>query len=78
MMYILMGITAICALLCVTELFVSLWEKKDEALRRRAVRRAQRAQTLRFSACLPDRDSVKNIYSLSDQFADRLWEVVHS
>lgn len=82
MLYIFLGITILCALLGVTEIIVRVWEKAERAVRRSACQPsaspAENIVRLELPVCLPDRDSVKNIYSLSDQFADRFREVVNS
>ena len=82
MLYILLGIIVLCALLCLAELIVRIWEKAEQSARRaartHAARPVQKSICLNLPVCLPDRDSIKNLYSLSDQFADRFREVVHS
>ena len=86
MVYILIGITMICALLCTVELLVRVWEKAARRARAsRPVVYAAAAPAVRsnvtripVSGCLPDREAVSNIYSLSDHFADRFREVVNS
>ena len=87
MVYVLIGVTAICGLLCTVEVIVRAWEKVDR--RSRPAGRstvyvpaapAVRSNVTRIpvSGCLPDREAVGNIYSLSDHFADRFREVVNS
>lgn len=87
MVYILIGITMICGLLCTVELIVRAWEKADRRSRlaaRPAVYAsmvpAVRNNVTRIpvSGCLPDREAISNICSLSDHFVDRFREVVNS
>lgn len=80
MLYVLLGIVLLCALLGVVELFVWIWDKADRRLHTAdaAVNRQAKPAVILLPACLPDRESIKNIYSLSDHFADRFTEVVHS
>lgn len=83
MIFVLIGIMAICGMLCLTELLVQVWEKVD---RRRACVRPVYAPAVRRNnithisagGSLPDRESIGKICSLSDHFADRFREVVNS
>ena len=81
---ILLGITVACALFCLVEILVRIWERAE---RRTNTARpaapavstaARKVVPLYSSGWLPDREAIKNIYSLSDQFADRFREVVNS
>ena len=82
LVYILCGVLVICGMLFAADLFVRAWERAEN--RPRAVRRPAYAAAsrtvpqLRVVHGLPDRDQISNIYSLSDQFADRFREVVNS
>lgn len=86
MIYVLIGITVICGLLCMTELLVRVWEKADR--RRACVRpvyapavpaiRHNNITHISAGGSLPDRESIGKICSLSDHFADRFREVVNS
>ena len=87
MVYVLIGVTVICGLLCTAELLVRMWEKADRRSRHTvrpvmyvpavpAVR--NNVTRLPVSGGLPDREAIGKIYSLSDHFADRFMEVVNS
>ena len=85
MVFLMVGIVAMCGLLCMTELVVQLWEKADT--RSRSARRPVYAAPARVPAkitkfpvngSLPDREEIGNIYSLSDHFADHFRKVVNS
>ena len=85
MVFLMIGIVAMCALLCVAELIVQLWDKAEA--RSRAARRPVYAAPMRaqakitkfpVSGSLPNRDEIRKIYSLSDHFADHYRKVVNS
>ena len=82
MLYILLGIIVLCALLCLAELIVRVWEKAEQTARRAAAHTAVRLEPKAARAVrsirLPDREAVKIIYSISDQFADHFREVMSS
>lgn len=72
MLFVILGIIAICALLCGVEGIVCLWERL--AAPKAPARPVRRAKVIP----LPDRACIGTVYSLSEQFADRFREVVHS
>lgn len=79
--YILLGIVAACALLCAVEIIVRIWERAERRCRpvhAACTGKPANIVPIRLPGCLPDRESIGNIYSLSDQFADRFREVVNS
>ena len=81
MVLFLFSIAAACAVVTLAQVAASLCALASRS--KKAARRATRAysapaHTARPFTGLPDREEVKNIYSLSDQFADRLREVVQS
>ncbi|MBQ2668554.1 MAG: hypothetical protein IJF56_08030 [Clostridia bacterium] len=83
MVYFLVALISVCGLLGAVDLIVRAWEKAD---RRRVVRPvvyAPAAPKARITPLytvgrLPDREEVRNVYCLADQFADRFREVVNS
>ena len=87
MVFILVGITAICGLLGMTELIVQIWEKMEKRSRT-VVRRAAYSPAapavrnnitrIPLQGGLPDREDIGKIYSLADHFADRFQEIVNS
>ena len=77
MVLFLFSIAAACLLVTLAQgmSYLVMWIENPEKFVRRAKKTARTAR--RFTG-LPDREEVKNIYSLSEQFADRLQEVVRS
>ena len=85
MVFLMVGIIVLCGLLCAAELVVQIWDKADR--RSHTTRRPVYAAPVRTPAkitkfpvigALPDRESIGNIYSLSDHFADHFQKVVNS
>ena len=85
MVFLMVGIVVLCGLLCAAELVVQIWDKADT--RAHTARRSVYAAPVRTPAkitkfpvtgALPDRESIGNIYSLSDHFADHFQKVVNS
>ena len=76
MILFLFSIAVSCLLIALAQgavFLISLVAKSAHRAKSTSVRRSVQNFT-----GLPNREEVKNIYSLSDQFADRLREVVHS
>lgn len=76
MILFLFSIAASCLLIALAQaavFLISLVAKSVHRAKSTSVRRSVQNFT-----GLPNREEVKNIYSLSDQFADRLREVVQS
>lgn len=76
MILFLFSIAVSCLLIALaqgTVFLISLVAKSAHRAKSTSVRRSVQNFT-----GLPNREEVKNIYSLSDQFADRLREVVQS
>lgn len=76
MILFLFSIAASCLLIALAQgavFLISLVAKSAHRAKSTSVRRSVQNFT-----GLPNREEVKNIYSLSDQFADRLREVVQS
>lgn len=76
MILFLFSIAVSCLLIALAQgavLLISLVAKSAHRAKSTSVRRSVQNFT-----GLPNREEVKNIYSLSDQFADRLREVVQS
>lgn len=76
MILFLFSIAVSCLLIALTQgavFLISLVAKSAHRAKSTSVRRSVQNFT-----GLPNREEVKNIYSLSDQFADRLREVVQS
>ena len=76
MILFLFSIAVSCLLIALAQgavFLISLVTKSAHRAKSTSVRRSVQNFT-----GLPDREEVKNIYSLSDQFADRLREVVQS
>ena len=76
MILFLFSIAVSCLLIALAQgavFLISLVTKSAHRAKSTSVRRSVRNFT-----GLPNREEVKNIYSLSDQFADRLREVVQS
>lgn len=76
MILFLFSIAVSCLLIALAQgavFLISLVEKSAHRAKSTSVRRSVQNFT-----GLPNREEVKNIYSLSDQFADRLREVVQS
>lgn len=76
MILFLFSIAVSCLLIALaqgTVFLISLVTKSAHRAKSTSVRRSVQNFT-----GLPNREEVKNIYSLSDQFADRLREVVQS
>lgn len=81
MVLFLFSIAVTCAVVTLAQIAASLFAlaARSEKTARRTVRaHSAKARTKRQFTGLPDREEVKNIYSLSDQFADRLREVMQS
>ena len=79
--FVLFGVTAVCLLFGAVEGIVRIWERADRRahpVQAAAPAKADNIVPLRVPGCLPDREAIGNIYSLSDQFADRFREVVNS
>lgn len=76
MILFLFSIAVSCLLIALAQgavFLISLVAKSAHRAKSTSVRRGVQSFT-----GLPNREEVKNIYSLSDQFADRLREVVQS
>lgn len=76
MILFLFSIAVSCLLIALAQgavFLISLVAKSTHRAKSTSVRRSVQNFT-----GLPNREEVKNIYSLSDQFADRLREVVQS
>lgn len=76
MILFLFSIAVSCLLIALAQgavFLISLVAKSEHRAKSTSVRRSVQNFT-----GLPNREEVKNIYSLSDQFADRLREVVQS
>lgn len=76
MILFLFSIAVSCLLIALAQgavFLISLVAKSAQRAKSTSVRRSVQNFT-----GLPNREEVKNIYSLSDQFADRLREVVQS
>lgn len=76
MILFLFSIAVSCLLIALAQgavFLISLVAKSAHRAKSTSVRRGVQSFT-----GLPNREEVKNIYSLSDQFADRLREVVRS
>ena len=76
MILFLFSIAVSCLLIALAQgevFLISLLTKSAHRAKSTSVRRSVQNFT-----GLPNREEVKNIYSLSDQFADRLREVVQS
>ena len=76
MILFLFSIAVSCLLIALAQgavVWISLVAKSAHRAKSTSVRRSVQNFT-----GLPNREEVKNIYSLSDQFADRLREVVQS
>ena len=76
MILFLFSIAVSCLLIALAQgavFLISLVTKSAQRAKSTSVRRSVQNFT-----GLPNREEVKNIYSLSDQFADRLREVVQS
>lgn len=76
MILFLFSIAVSCLLIALAQgavFLISLAAKSAHRAKSNSVRRSVQNFT-----GLPNREEVKNIYSLSDQFADRLREVVQS
>ena len=76
MILFLFSIAVSCLLIALAQVavfLISLVTKSAHRAKSTSVRRSVQNFT-----GLPNREEVKNIYSLSDQFADRLREVVQS
>ena len=76
MILFLFSIAVSCLLIALAQgavFLISLVTKSAHRAKSTSVRRSMQNFT-----GLPNREEVKNIYSLSDQFADRLREVVQS
>ena len=76
MILFLFSIAVSCLLIALAQgavFLISLVTKSAHRAKSTSVRRSVQTFT-----GLPNREEVKNIYSLSDQFADRLREVVQS
>lgn len=76
MMLFLFSIAVFCLLIALAQGAVSLISAAMRSAHR-AKSASVRHSVQKFTG-LPNREEVKNIYSLSDQFADRLREVVQS
>ncbi len=76
MMLFLFSIAVSCLLIALAQGAVSLISAAMRSAHR-AKSASVRHSVQKFTG-LPNREEVKNIYSLSDQFADRLREVVQS
>ena len=76
MMLFLFSIAVSCLLIALAQGAVSLISAAMSSAHR-AKSASVRHSVQKFTG-LPNREEVKNIYSLSDQFADRLREVVQS
>ena len=74
MMLFLFSIAVSCLLIALAQGAVCLLSLAQKSAHRA---KAARRSVQKFTG-LPNREEVKNIYSLSDQFADRLREVVQS
>lgn len=79
---LLFGIIVICTLLCIAELIVRIWMHAER--HSHPARPVIRTQTppkivpLTPAVCLPDRNAIKNMSCLADQFVDHFREVMNS
>lgn len=92
MIYLLFALTAtvlLCGMLCTIELLTDLWERMEQrggtAHHRTRTRNAEyaaraheRSARQQSVGALPDREEIGNVYSMSDNFADRFCEVWNS
>lgn len=76
MLYILLGVTVSCLLLCLAELLVHVWESADNRAKHRSTRQTGCAAQL--PARLPERETIGCLYALSEQFADHFQALVRS